>query len=208
MGSKLAAHFTVGMVSALILLGAVGCGSRRGNVVAHRPANGEAIRQGAAGAEKTTEYDFNHDGKTDVWTYTVLETGPDGTARSRLVRKELDINWDGRVDIRRSYTAAEELEKEALDLDFDGKVDQTNTYDKGQVVRKERDLNYDGRPDEWVLFENGKRVRKERDSNADGRVDYWEYWENDAVERIGEDLDGDGKVDRWTKSGDSTTPQP
>jgi hypothetical protein len=184
-----------------------GCASRRTQSV--RPASqGEAIRAGAGPGEKVSAYDFNHDGKPDVWTVTVAEAQADGTTQSRLVRKELDINWDGKVDIRRTYASGEQLQLESLDLDFDGRVDQTNSYDKNVLVKKERDLNYDGRPDEWVFFENGQRVRKERDSNGDGRVDYWEYWEKDAVDRIGEDLDGDGKVDRWTKAAEESRGQP
>ncbi len=54
-----------------------------------------------------------------------------------------------------------------------------------------------------MFYEKGKIVRKERDTNGDGKVDYWEYWENDQVDRVGEDLDGDGNVDKWTKNPNS-----
>src|SRR5262249_39884493 len=57
----------------------------------------------AQGNEKLTEYDTNHDGKTDVWQYTVKAKSPDGKEYNRLVRKELDLNGDGRVDIVRYY---------------------------------------------------------------------------------------------------------
>jgi hypothetical protein len=158
------------------------------------------IHQQISGAEKVTEYDLNHDKKPDVWSYTVTVKDAEGRSVDRLVRKELDINWDGKVDISRYYDEHEQLVREVLDLDFDGKVDQTNFYEKGQIVRKERDLDYNGRPDLWVYYEKGKIVRKERDINGDGKPDYWEYWENDQVDRVGEDLDGDGNVDRWTRN--------
>ncbi|MGA9525228.1 MAG: hypothetical protein WBV82_27465 [Myxococcaceae bacterium] len=158
------------------------------------------IRQEHQGDEKVTEYDLNHDKTPDVWSYTVAAKDAEGRDIDRLVRKELDINWDGKVDIARHYDEREAVQREALDLDFDGKVDQTNFYEKGQIVRKERDLDYNGRTDLWIYFEKGKVVRKERDTNADAKIDYWEYWENDQVDRIGEDLDGDGNVDRWTKN--------
>ena len=164
----------------------------------------ENIRQAQRGDEQVTEFDLNHDQKPDVWSYTVKAKDAEGRDIDRLVRRELDINWDGKVDIARYYDANEQIEREALDLDFDGKVDQTNFYEKGQLVRKERDLDYDGRTDLWIFFEKGKIVRKERDLNADGRIDYWEYWENDQVDRIGEDLDGDGTVDKWTRNPNNT----
>jgi hypothetical protein len=166
-------------------------------------AGGRPMRQARGEGEKVTEYDLNKDGKPDVWSITTEGMDPEGRKVERLVRKELDINWDGKVDIVRLYDEREQVQSELLDLDFDGRVDQQNFYEKGVIVRKERDLDYDGKPDMWIFFEGGRIVRKERDTNADGRVDYWEYWENDQVDRIGEDLDGDGTVDRWTKNPES-----
>jgi hypothetical protein len=163
----------------------------------------EHIRQKQAGNEKVTEFDLNGDKKPDVWTYTVPSKTPDGKDYEKLVRKELDINWDGRVDIARNYDDREQVEREALDLDFDGRPDQVNYYEKSIIVRKERDLSSAGRPSLWLFYEKGKLVRKERDTNGDGKVDYWEYWEGDQVDRVGEDLDGDGNVDKWTKNPNS-----
>ncbi len=160
----------------------------------------ENISVGRQGDEKVTEFDLNHDKKPDVWSYAVEAKDEQGKEFDKLVRKELDINWDGKVDIVRVYGDEEQLESEKLDLDFDGRVDQINFYEKGVIVRKERDLDYNSRPDLWIFFEKGKIVRKERDTNSDGKVDYWEYWEGDHVDRIGEDLDGDGNVDKWTKN--------
>jgi hypothetical protein len=161
------------------------------------------IARPAHEGEKVTEFDLNHDRKPDVWSYTVESPGEDGKIIDRLVRKDLDINWDGKIDIARVYGAKEQIEKEAMDLDFDGKIDQTNYYEKGAIVRKERDLDYNGNVDLWIFFEKGKIARKERDRSGDGKVDYWEYWEGDQVDRVGEDQNGDGTVDRWTKNPNS-----
>ena len=163
----------------------------------------ENIVQARRGDERVNEYDLNGDKRPDVWSFTVTAKGEDGKEYQRLVRKELDINWDGKVDIVKYYDAKEQLERESYDHDFDGKVDQVNFFEKGVVVRKERDITGDGKVDTWIFFEKGKIARKERDTNNDGRVDYWEYWEGDHVDRVGEDLDGDGQVDRWTKNPDS-----
>jgi len=183
---------------------AMACSSSKSAVKAEDDNRGdklsENIHQSRRGDEKVTEFDLNHDGKPDVWVYTVKAKTPDGIEYDRLVRKEMDINWDGKVDIVRYYDENGQISKEALDLDFDGKVDQWNYYEKGVLVRKERDLAYSGKPDLWIYYEKGHIVRKERDTNHSGKVNYWEYWENDHVDRVGEDLDGDGKVDRWTKN--------
>ncbi len=164
---------------------------------------GEQIHQKTQGNEKVTEYDLNGDKRPDVWAYTVPAKTPEGKDFDRLSRKELDLNWDGKVDVSRVYDEKEQIVKESLDLDFDGKVDQINYYEKGVIVRKESDLSSSGKPSLWKFYEKGKLVRKERDTNGDGRVDYWEYWEGDQVDRVGEDLDGDGNVDKWTKNPNS-----
>jgi hypothetical protein len=155
--------------------------------------------------EKVVQYDLNRDGKPDVWEYYVTIKDADGHPVDHLVRKEMDLNFDGKVDAVYWYDDKGEKVREQLDLDFDGKVDETIYFEKGQVVRKERDLNGDGKVDTWLFYEHGQLVRKERDTKGTGRVDYWEFWENGQIDRIGEDLDGDGNVDRWTRSPDSVS---
>lgn len=166
-----------------------------------RPA--ESIRPERAPGEKVRELDLNRDNKPDVWTFYVMAKGADGQEQERQVRKEIDFNGDGRVDITQYFDEREEKVRESMDQDFDGKVDSVLFYEKGVNVRTERDVSGDGKVDVWLYYEKGKLTRKERDTNADGRVDNWEYWENGQVDRIGDDLDGDGNVDRWTKNPNS-----
>lgn len=192
-------------------LAVCGCGSNRSDVKQAKPGDAtgqtmmlsDEISETRHADEKVTKYDLNHDGTPDVFSYSITVKGEDGKETQRLVRKELDLNYDGKIDITKWYDENGLVEKEAYDLDFDGKVDQVNFYEKGVCVRKERDLNYDGKADLWLYLEKGHIVRKERDTNGDGKVDYWEYWENDQVDRVGEDLDGDGTVDRWMKNPES-----
>ena len=175
-------------------------GSGAGGPDAAGRMQGEAVQPERSGDEQVTEQDVNGDGKPDVWTYTVRDAdapGPDGTRR---VRQELDLNWDGRVDLTRYFDTKGDQTRETLDLDFDGKVDATYFFEKGVNTRRERDVNSDGRVDSFTFYEGGTLVRKERDTNTDGKVDYWEYWEGGQVDRIGEDLDGDGTVDKWTRN--------
>jgi len=175
---------------------------------AHGPAPAQAaptgvgsdIHQRTAGEEHVQTYDLHRTGKPDVWVYSVTTQDASGRPVERRVRKEADLNGDGRVDVVYYFDADGQVTKETLDLDYDGKIDDTLYFEKGKKVRSEKDLDGDGRVDTWSYYDaNEKLVRKERDVKGTGKVDYWEYWENGAIDRIGEDLDGDGQVDRWTK---------
>src|SRR5512138_2574070 len=121
----------------------------------------------------------------------------DAAGKEVLLRKEKDLNGDGKIDAWEKYAADGALVRVVYDLDFDGKPDVTLFYEKDQLVKKELAFGFDGVPRSWNHYEKGKLVRKERDTNGDGQVDYWEYWENGEVDRIGVDEDGDGQVDRW-----------
>jgi antitoxin component YwqK of YwqJK toxin-antitoxin module len=204
------ATIRLGLAVAVCAVAALGCSSNKDAQKTDGKATGgdadkgaENIKSKVQGDEKVIEFDLNGDKKPDVWAFTVPAKTPEGKDFERLARKELDLNWDGKVDVARWYDEKEQIVKEGLDLDFDGKIDQLNFYEKGVVVRKESDLSSAGKPSLWKFYEKGKLVRKERDTNGDGKVDYWEYWEGDQVDRVGEDLDGDGNVDKWTKNPNS-----
>lgn len=188
---------SISFLSSLLLLACAGTKSATKDGASGDP---NALGENQPPQEKVTEYDLNHDQKPDVWAYTLSVRGEDGRQFDRLARKELDINWDGKIDISRIYNEQEQIEQESLDLDFDGRIDQVNFYEKSVIVRKERDLDPTQGPDVWLYYEKGKLVRKERDTDSDGKIDYWEYWEGDQVDRVGEDLDRDGQVDKWTKN--------
>jgi len=143
--------------------------------------------------ETLAEYDLTHDGKTNVWKYTLK----DASGKETLLRKEKDLNADGKVDTWEKYAPDGSLSLLVHDLDFDGKPDETLYFEKDQLVKKELSFGFDGVARNWSFYEKGKLVRKERDTSGDGHVDYWEYWENGEVDRIGVDQDGDGQVDRW-----------
>ena len=147
----------------------------------------------ASPGENVTTVDLAHRGKPDVWKYT----RKDASGKEILLRKEKDLNGDGKVDTWERYEPDGSLSRVAYDLDFDGRPDVTLYFEKDQLVRKEMAFGFDGVPRAFAYYEKGKLVRKERDTNGDGKVDTWEYWENGEVDRIGVDLDGDGQVDRW-----------
>lgn len=159
-----------------------------------RPESGQGI----------TEVDTNGDQRTDlvkIWSAppNAVPDKEDGTPGVDLLRKEVDLNHDGKVDVWSWYGPEGEVTRQAYDLDFDGRVDVVAHYEKGVVIRKEVFQSFGAEPDTFKYYEKGLLQRVERDRNGDGRIDTWEYWEGEQIDRIGEDLDGDGNVDKWIK---------
>ena len=138
------------------------------------------------------QIDLNGDGVADVFNY--YQESSEGVRL--LVRKEVDLNWDSRVDVRSWFDLSGQLEKEEMDGDFDGHVDWVDHYQGGRRVLSKVDTDYNGTFDLYKIFEGGKVRRKERDTNGDGNIDFWEYLdESGRVIKTGQDIDGDGVMD-------------
>ncbi|MCB9663531.1 MAG: hypothetical protein H6732_05445 [Alphaproteobacteria bacterium] len=143
------------------------------------------------------EIDLDGDGTPEIWNlFQEREDAP----RLR-VRKKVDLNFDGRVDVVSHFDETGSLYLEELDADLDGVLDWTDHYKDGVRVLAEVDTNFDGRPDVFSYYAvgaDGKSYidRKERDTNGDGKIDAWERFDpSGAVVRTGRDTDGDGKMD-------------
>lgn len=141
--------------------------------------------------------DLDTDGQPDIHNYYRERAD----APRLLLRKELDLNRDGKVDVVSFLDDAGQLEREEMDSDYDGFFDWTDHYQKGVRVMSEYDTDNDGRPNVFKYFiraEDGTvhLDRKERDEDGDGKIDVWERFDaTGAVIRSGRDTDGDGKVD-------------
>ena len=136
--------------------------------------------------------DLNSDGVLDVTEYFTIKDEVEV-----LARKEVDVNFDKKFDVIRTFNAKRELTSERMDTDFDGTVDVMSIFEQAQLVRKEYDTNFDQKVDLWRFFEEGNIVKKEADLNYDGEIDYWEYFEGGKLDRVGIDRDSDGEVDDW-----------
>ncbi len=119
-----------------------------------------------------------------------------------LIRKEIDLNRDGKIDVISYFDDEGRLEKEEMDGDYDGVFDWTDHYQDGYRVMSEYDTDYDGVANVWKYYirnDDGSQPRldrKERDTDGDGMVDVWERFNTDGeVIRTGRDTDGDGKMD-------------
>lgn len=157
-------------------------------------------QQGATADVRTA--DLDNDGRPEVTKYYKNVPDPDraGETKTILVRQDIDLNWDGKVDIWRYFNERGFAEKEEWDTDYDTKIDEIRHFEDGVIVRSERDRNNDGRFDIVRHFKEGKLERKESDTNDDGRIDRWEYYSGNVLDRVGVDKDHDGTVDTWAKS--------
>lgn len=145
------------------------------------------------------EFDLNRDSQPNVFKF--VRSDPE--AGEILIRKDVDLNNDGRVDVVQLYNDKGEMASEQSDLDFDGRMDVVSHFEDATIARKELDLDYDGQADIVRYYAEGKVERVESDNNNDGRIDTWEYFSNGELDRVGTDNDGDGIVDHWDRRRES-----
>jgi len=144
--------------------------------------------------------DVSLDGQPDVWGYykEIPDPGNPKILTKVLVKKEADLNFDGRKDILREFDDEGVLRREEVDLDFDGKLDEIVVYEKGILKQKQIFRTGSSRPFIWKFFEEGKMSRMDRDDNSDGRADYCELWyAGEKLSKRGWDKDGNGECDYW-----------
>jgi len=150
------------------------------------------------GAMTVEKGDVSGDGKPDVWNfYKQIPDPQDPTVFKRqLMKKEADLNFDGRKDITREFDDEGTLVREEADLDYDGQLDQVNFYKGGILAKKHVYKAGDGKVFIWKFYEEGKMVRMNRDENHDGRPDYCELWyAGEKISKKGWDKTGDGECD-------------
>jgi hypothetical protein len=113
-------------------------------------------------------YDASHNGRNDAVSIM------DGT---RILRIELDLDENGKVDRWDFYRADRSLEKVGLSRANDGVMDAQAFYTPdGTLARIEVSTGRDGRFNRVEFYEGGVLVRSEEDANADGRPDKWETY--------------------------------
>ncbi len=178
------------------------------STVSDEPRGGSELQQD--GSSAIERVDINGDQKPDVFKFYRVVSGEGENAKKVLTRKEMDVNFDQRIDIVQYFTgeaSAETLVREEMDLDFDGRVDETRHYKDGYKHLVELDLGFDGRTDTWRYYQLTKTddgrnvlrlVEKRRDTNGDGAVDTWEYFAGGQLQKIGVDTNNDGAPDRFT----------
>lgn len=149
------------------------------------------------GKESIERYDLNGDGEPDFFkVYATI--GPEkepSKQKTVLARYEIDLNFDGKIDVYRYFNELGDAVREEVDLDFDGKIDAIDYYDEGVLFRREMAFNFDQKPSVVKYYKNKELIRKERDTTGNGVLDTFEFYEKGKLVRIGLDKNNDGKPD-------------
>jgi hypothetical protein len=112
--------------------------------------------------------DANKNGKNDTVSYM------DGT---RIIRVELDLDENGKVERWDFYGPDGTLEKVGFASRNDGVMDSQAFYEHAGVLRRiESSTKRDGRFDRTEFYEHNVLVRSEDDTNGDGRPDKWDVY--------------------------------
>ena len=123
-------------------------------------------------------YDRNRDTRMDAWLVM------DGT---RVIRAELDENFDGVVD-RWEYYGDQAVSTAA--------APGNGPVPRGTLVRAEQATRSDGKVNRRESYANGLLSSVEEDTNGDGRTDKWETWSGGTLKAMTLDTKGTGKPDR------------
>jgi hypothetical protein len=120
-------------------------------------------------------------------------------ANRRQVEKEMDVNGDGDMDVRRMYANSGELEREERDVNFDGQFDRVALYDNGYVSRVDADMDGDGAAETVRFYRGGGLFRVEFDESGSGTADHYYYYDELGLAREGVDPNEDGVIDDWVR---------
>jgi hypothetical protein len=111
-------------------------------------------------------FDANKNGKNDAVSYM------DGT---RIIRVELDLDENGKVERWDFYKSDGTLDKVGLASRNDGVMDSQAYYTvSGVLARIEVSTKRDGRFDRTEFYEHNVLVRSQDDTDGDGRPDKWD----------------------------------
>ena len=162
---------------------------------------------------KKQVFDMNKDGVVDLWKYYAYKTSTDSEDTELvIIRKELDLNFDGRVDRIMYYNHKENLIREDIDTNFNGRIDRIHHYDNMNLVRTEfyrakcNKMEIDGthnptvNPDMLRFYRQGVMTREELDEKCDGNHEsVIIYNPNGEIAQIGKDANNDGIVETWIR---------
>ena len=118
--------------------------------------------------------DRNNDGSPDQWKYPY----PNSEA---VEIRSVDLNHDGKEDIRTYFDEKGNITKEEFDGDFDGSVDIIDYYSNNKRVESHIDTNTDMTFDVFRFYNNGVLKREEIDSNYDHSIDVRYNYKSDGT---------------------------
>lgn len=140
------------------------------------PANLEPVYHSETGALTLLRHDADKNGTVDTISYL---------QGSRIVRIEIDLDQDGRIDRWEHYGTSQMLERVGFSRARDGREDAWSYADPaGRIVRVEIDARRDGRISRTEHYEAGVLARAEQDADGDGRTDRWETYAAGRLARV------------------------
>ena len=157
----------------VVLLGVTGlvCGCAGAETADSNPEGDDTsvMEVTISGEGEVEEYDLNGDGKADMTSVFTRIGDPNLPREQRarvLARKEIDVNFDTKTDVKQFYGEDGVLVREEMDLDFDSKIDAIDYYVDGSRVRREMFLNFVEKPSMWKYYNEGKLVQKSKDTTG------------------------------------------
>lgn len=153
--------------------------------------------------------DTNHDEQPDNFEiFAVLDEtneritelaklSPTKPLNRRIRRKEIDVNFDGNIDVVRHYNRQQQMTREIADLDFDGNIDSISHFKESKIDHREVDSDQNGVFEETRYYREGELFRIEKDTNGDSKPDRWEFFLHGILARVGIDHNADGIIDDW-----------
>ena len=155
-----------------------------------------------------SSYDVNKDSIADMWKIYKNVKSKD-EMKKLLSRREIDLNFDGKVNYYKFYTEKGNINMEYLDLDLDGIVDTVVYYEKNQITKQEQykknPINKDLTINKEVpvykryLYVNKKLSRVISDREGNGVLDQYLFFKKNKLIQIAFDDDEDGKIDTRVK---------
>ena len=132
--------------------------------------------------------DLNFDGKVDVKRF--YESNG-----KTIRREEHDFDFDGELD-QVSFFKAGSLVRKDLDTNYDKRIDTRIWCQNNLITRALRDRWNTGHVNTWEDYAGGRLVRARYDTNNDGVADRWELFSaRGELRELRYDSDGDGKID-------------
>lgn len=204
-------YFSAALIAAAWTMNACGTSHERVEVSYVDAHHSDVAREFTSEGLLKESFSVRREGVEDSWYYSqpldedgarlegeaLAEYRPADVPQKRPVRRELDLNGDGAVDLIREYDDEGKLKRDTIDTDFNGHFDRVLFYRDAKISRREIDSDQDGEFEEVRQYIKGELFRVERDTNGDGAPDFWIFYKDGAVDRAGVDLDADGVIDEW-----------
>jgi hypothetical protein len=115
----------------------------------------------------------------------------------QLVRLDADMNGNGVLDTR-TYANGSRILRSEVDVNEDGRVDRWEYWsDRHTLTMVGTSSRPEGVEDVWTFPEAGGEIRVDRAERQERHATRREFYRSGALVRAEEDTNLDGRVDKW-----------